>query len=193
MALDLDPVRRIVAQDHGLASIAVVRADGTPHTSLVNAGVLDHPRTAEPVVGYVTYGKVKLRNLRERPATSILWRAGWQWAGVEGPSELIGPGDTDAESLRLLLRAVFTACGGTHDDWDTYDRVMREEGRVAVLVAPDAGLRQRLSERRTACPAAPPDRRAAHPTHGRQSPWRRSPATCSHSRRLGGAPVNTSR
>ena len=68
MTVDLDPVRRIVAQDHGLASIAVVRADGTPHTSLVNAGVLDHPRTAEPVVGYVTYGKVKLRNLRERPA-----------------------------------------------------------------------------------------------------------------------------
>jgi hypothetical protein len=89
-----------------------------------------------PVVGYVTYGKVKLRNLRDRPATSILWRAGWRWAGVDGPSELIGPGDTDAESLRLLLRAVFTSCGGTHDDWDTYDRVMREEGRVAVLVTP---------------------------------------------------------
>ena len=80
--------------------------------------------------------QVKLRNLRERPATSILWRAGWRWAGVDGTSELIGPGDTDAESLRLLLRAVFTSCGGTHDDWDTYDRVMREEGRVAVLVTP---------------------------------------------------------
>ena len=64
MALDLDPVRRIVAEEHGLASIAVVRADGTPHTSLVNAGVLDHPSTSVPVVGYVTYGKVKLRNLR---------------------------------------------------------------------------------------------------------------------------------
>lgn len=136
MGIDLDPVRRIVAQDHGLATVAVVRADGTPHTSLVNAGVLDHPVTSVPVAGYVTYGPVKLRNLRERPATSILWRAGWRWAGVDGPSELIGPGDTDAEALRLLLRAVFTACGGTHDDWDTYDRVMREEGRVAVLVTP---------------------------------------------------------
>ncbi len=134
--MDLDPVRRIVAQDAGLASVAVVRADGTPHTSLVNAGVLDHPATGVPVVGYVTYGPVKLRNLRARPATSILWRAGWRWAGVDGPSELIGPGDTGAEELRLLLRAVFTAAGGTHDDWDTYDRVMREEGRVAVLVEP---------------------------------------------------------
>ena len=136
MRIDLEPVRRIVAQDSGLASIAVVRADGTPHTSLVNAGVLDHPATGAPVAAYVTYGPVKLRNLRERPATSILWRAGWRWAGVDGTSELIGPGDTDAESLRLLLRAVFAACGGTHDDWDTYDRIMHEEGRVAVLVTP---------------------------------------------------------
>ena len=136
MTIELDTVRRLVAQESGLASVAVVRADGTPHTSLVNAGVLDHPVTGTPVVGYVTYGPVKLRNLRARPATSILWRAGWRWAGVDGPSELIGPGDTGAEDLRLVLRAIFTAAGGTHDDWDTYDRVMREEGRVAVLVEP---------------------------------------------------------
>jgi PPOX class probable F420-dependent enzyme len=136
MSPDLEPVRRIVAEEHGLCSVTVVRADGTPHSSLVNAGVLDHPRTGEPVVGYVTYGPVKLRNLRARPATSVLWRAGWRWAAVDGPSELIGPGDADAEDLRLLLRAVFAAAGGTHDDWDEYDRVMREEGRTAVLVAP---------------------------------------------------------
>ena len=136
MELDLTPVRRIVAEEHGLASVSVVRADGTPHASLVNAGVLDHPRTGRPVVAYVTYGRVKLRTLRERPATSILWRAGWRWATVDGESELIGPGDGDPEELRLLLRAVFAAAGGTHDDWDTYDRVMREEGRVAVLVEP---------------------------------------------------------
>lgn len=136
MDLDLEPVRRIVGQEHGLASVGVVRADGTPHTSLVNAGVLDHPRTGRPVAAYVTYGPVKLRALRERPATSILWRAGWRWAAVDGESELIGPGDGDPEELRLLLRAIFTAAGGTHDDWDTYDRVMREEGRVAVLVEP---------------------------------------------------------
>ncbi len=138
---DLTRVREAVARDHGLASVSVVRADGTPHTSLVNAGVLDHPLTGRPVVGYVTYGPVKLRALRERPATSILWRAGWQWVGVDGASELIGPDDpaegVDADGLRLLLRAVFTGAGGTHDDWNTYDRVMREERRVAVLVEPE--------------------------------------------------------
>lgn len=138
--MDLEPVRRIVAQEHGLASVTVVRADGTPHSSLVNAGLVEHPLTGRTVVGYVTYGPVKLRTLRERPATSILWRAGWRWVAVDGSSELIGPDDpaegVDAEGLRLLLRAVFTGAGGTHDDWDTYDRVMREERRVAVLVDP---------------------------------------------------------
>ncbi|WP_142049220.1 pyridoxamine 5'-phosphate oxidase family protein [Pseudonocardia kunmingensis] len=138
---DLTPVRTIVTREHGLASVSVVRADGTPHTSLVNAGVLEHPRTGRPVVGYVTYGPVKLRSLRERPATSLLWRAGWQWVGVDGRSELIGPDDpadgVDADGVRLLLRAVFTGAGGTHDDWDAYDRVMREERRVAVLVEPE--------------------------------------------------------
>lgn len=137
---DLDPVRRIVAVDNGLVGVSVVRADGTPHSSLVNAGVLDHPVTGDPVVGYVTYGKVKLRNLRTRPATSLLFRAGWRWVGVDGDSQLIGPDDPadgiDAERLRVLLREIFTAAGGTHDDWDTYDRTMVEERRTAVLVTP---------------------------------------------------------
>lgn len=137
---DLDAVRRIVAVDNGLVGVSVVRADGTPHSSLVNAGVLDHPVTGAPVVGYVTYGPVKLRNLRARPATSLLFRAGWRWVGVDGTSQLIGPDDpadgVDAEGLRVLLRDIFTAAGGTHDDWDTYDRTMVEEGRAAVLVTP---------------------------------------------------------
>jgi hypothetical protein len=31
---------------------------------------------------------------------------------------------------------VFSAAGGSHDDWDTYDRVMADERRTAVLVTP---------------------------------------------------------
>ena len=68
-------------------------------------------------------------------------RAGWRWAGVEGPVDLAGPddplGDIDAERLRKLLREIFTAAGGTHEDWDEYDRVMANERRVAVLVPPE--------------------------------------------------------
>ena len=68
-------------------------------------------------------------------------RAGWQWASAEGRVELCGPDDplpgVSAERLRLLLREIFTAAGGTHDDWPAYDRVMAAERRVAVLVAPE--------------------------------------------------------
>nr|WP_018639991.1 hypothetical protein [Parafrankia elaeagni] len=42
----------------------------------------------------------------------------------------------DADRLRLLLREIFTAAGGTHDDWDAYDRVMAEQRRTAVFVTP---------------------------------------------------------
>jgi hypothetical protein len=42
----------------------------------------------------------------------------------------------DAGQLPLLLRAVFTAAGGTHDDWDAYDRVLAAERRTVVLVEP---------------------------------------------------------
>ncbi len=75
-----------------------------------------------------------------RPQVTATFRSGWQWATVEGTGELIGPDDpdpaVDADRLRLLLREVFTAAGGTHDDWDEYDRVMAENGRTAVLIHP---------------------------------------------------------
>ena len=103
--------------------------------------MLDHPLTGRPVVGLVARGgSRKLANLRARPQATIVVRSGWEWAAAEGRAELAGPGDPlpgiGAEELRLLLRAVFTAAGGTHDDWATYDRVMAAEGRTAVLVEP---------------------------------------------------------
>lgn len=131
----------LVSLDHGLSVVVTMRADYTPHTTVVNAGVLAHPITGERVVAFVAAGATrKLVHLRANPTISVVVRAGWQWAAAEGRAELIGPGDphprVDGERLRLLLRGIFTAAGGTHDDWDTFDRVMREERRTAVLVPP---------------------------------------------------------
>ena len=39
-------------------------------------------------------------------------------------------------ALASLLRDIFKAAGGTHDDWDAYDRTMREQRRTGVLVVP---------------------------------------------------------
>ncbi len=133
---DLETVRTLLGREQGLVVISTLRADGTIQASLVNAGVLDHPGTGEPTLALVTYGPVKLANLRARPQVTLTVRSGWSWATVEGTAELVGPDDTDPERLRLLLREVFVAAGGTHDDWDEYDRVMLEQGRTAVLVRP---------------------------------------------------------
>jgi PPOX class probable F420-dependent enzyme len=137
----IEEFERLVPGDHGLVVVSTRRADGTIQSSVVNAGVIAHPVTGARVVGLVSRGDAhRIRNLRERPYASVVIRVGWQWAGVEGPAELAGPDDpmagVDAERLRLLLREIFTAAGGAHDDFDTYDRVMREERRAAVLVTP---------------------------------------------------------
>ena len=141
MTVDVDRIRLFVGKDRGLVSVATTRADGSVQASVVNAGVLDHPLTSAPVVGLVAVGgSAKLRNLRARPRLAVTYRAGFEWLTVEGTAELAGPDDPlagiDSERLRLLLREVFTAAGGTHDDFDEYDRVMAAERRTAVLMTP---------------------------------------------------------
>jgi PPOX class probable F420-dependent enzyme len=138
---ELDAFAQLIRGDHGLVVVNTLRPDGSVQSSVVNAGVLEHPRGGGKVVGLVaTGGSQKLKNLRVDPRVTVVVRAGWQWATVEGDAEIIGPDDprddVDAEALRLLLRDVFTAAGGTHDDWDDYDRVMAEDRRAAVLVRP---------------------------------------------------------
>jgi PPOX class probable F420-dependent enzyme len=141
MAKTLQDASALGRRDSFLVVVATVRLDGSIQSSVVNAGVLDHPTTGAEVVGFVTYGPAKLRNLRARPRLSVTFRANWSWVTVEGRAQLIGPDDPDpgfdADRLRLLLREVYTAAGGQHDDWAAYDRIMLEERRTAVFVVPD--------------------------------------------------------
>ena len=132
----------LVERDHGLAVMTVIGPDGRMRPSVVNVGVLDHPLTGDRVVGAVIRGEArKLAHLRARPRAALALRGGWQWAAVEGPADLIGPDDpaegVGPERLRLLLREIFTAAGGTHEDFAAYDRAMAAERRAAVLVTPE--------------------------------------------------------
>ena len=139
--IDLGRFESLVPLDHGLCVVVTRRADGTPHTSVVNAGAVDHPVGGGRRVAFVAAGGTrKLAHLRADPTLAVVIRAGWQWTTVEGTAELIGPDDPhpglDDDGVRLLLRAVFTAAGGVHDDWATYDRTMQVERRTAVLLEP---------------------------------------------------------
>jgi PPOX class probable F420-dependent enzyme len=139
MALDLDDVRRFVAFDHGLAVLSVLGVSGSVASSVVNAGVLEHPVSGAPTVGFVVRGDArKAAHLRRDPRCTLVWRSGWRWIAVRGESELIGPDDPSPalapDDLGPLLRAVFLGAGGSHDDWDEFDRVMAAERRCGVLV-----------------------------------------------------------
>jgi PPOX class probable F420-dependent enzyme len=138
---DLDHVARLAAADHHLAVIAVGRPDGSVHASVVSAGVMDDPVDGTPGVAAVVGGDSrKLGLLRASGRATLVFKDGWDWAAVSGPARLVGPDDGLDLGIDVpeLLRSVFRAAGGSHEDWAEYDRVMAAERRCAVFVRADA-------------------------------------------------------
>ncbi len=135
----LDDIRRLGSTEVGLCVIATTRADGSVHTSVVNAGVIAHPITGADAVAFVARGDaLKVKLIARSGRASVTLRRGWRWAAVEGPATLVTASELPAgQELAPLLRAVFAAAGGTHDDWDEFDRVMAAENRLAVFVTPE--------------------------------------------------------
>ncbi len=116
------------------AVVTTIGRSGGAQATIVRAGPLEGR-----MVFVVRGDTAKRRNLeRNANCTVLVVQPDWRkFATVEGQAEVRGPENTEPEELRLLLRAVFAAAGGSHSDWDEYDRVMRDEGRVAVLVTPE--------------------------------------------------------
>ncbi len=135
---DLGLVRRLADATH-TAVLATTRPDWSVHASLVSAGVMDDPVSGDASIGIVVGGDArKLAHLRRNGRATVVFSRGYEWVAVDGPVRLIGPDDPSvrvpADAIPGLLRQVFTAAGGAHDDWDEYDRVMAEQRRVAVFV-----------------------------------------------------------
>lgn len=138
----IEAVTAMLSDESGLAVVSTSQADSRVLSSVTNCGVIDHPVTGEPSVAFVSMaGASKLGHIRRGSHVTIAIRRGWKWLSVTGPAELIGPDQRpdgmDADALRMLLRDVFHAAGGTHDNLDEYDRAMAEEGRIAVFVSPE--------------------------------------------------------
>jgi PPOX class probable F420-dependent enzyme len=137
-----EDIRRLVALDNGLASVSTLRPGGTVHSTVVNAGVIDHPVAGRPVAAFVGRPATrKIAHLRQNPTATFQWRAGWAWVSAEGTVELVGPDDplegVPRDDLPALLRRIYSAAGGgEHEDWAEYDRVMAAERRMAVLLTP---------------------------------------------------------
>jgi PPOX class probable F420-dependent enzyme len=142
MPSDLENVRSKLVSDTGLAEVITTRGNGRPLVSVVNAGIIAHPASGDEVIAFVSRGNAaRLGHLRSRPEITVAVRRGWDWTGVDGTAELAGPNDphpaVPASALPQLLRDIFRAAGGHHDDYDEYDRAMAEDQRTAVLITPE--------------------------------------------------------
>ncbi len=138
---ELTDVRQFLATETGLATISTTQKDGRVLSSIANCGVIQHPLTGADCVALVSTGRAaRLGHVRRGSEVTIAIRRGWNWLAVTGQADLIGPSDPatgiHAEDLRLLLRQIYEAAGGTHDDLEEYDREMVRDGRTAVLVEP---------------------------------------------------------
>ena len=74
--------------------------------------------------------------LRRIGRATLVFKNGGVWAAVSGPVRLVGPDDGADLGLDVpqTIRVVFRAAGGTHEDWDEFDRVTAQDRRCAVHV-----------------------------------------------------------
>jgi PPOX class probable F420-dependent enzyme len=140
----MDDVKRLGSTEQGLCVVATTRRDGSVHATVVNAGAMNHPVTGSEVMGFVAQGSArKVTLMRAAGRASLTFHREWRWAGVEGPIDIVDADDPTHEiELAPLLRAVFQAAGGTHDNWDEFDRVMADERRVALFISPERVIGQ---------------------------------------------------
>ncbi len=137
----LDLIRLRASENRSLAVVITIGETPDPQVSVANATLIEHPVTARPVVAFVARRGNKLRNLRTHHRATLLFQAGWEWVATRGDTELSGPDDphpgiNDATQLRLL-RDIYRAAGGSHPDFEQYDRTMLAERRCAVLLTPE--------------------------------------------------------
>ena len=138
---DLALVQQFLNDETGLATVSTVQNDGRVLSSVANCGVITNPTTATECVALVSVGSAaRLQHIRHGSEVTIAIRRGWNWVAVTGKAQLIGPNDRvdkiDSEGLRLLLREIYIAAGGHHDDFEEYDREMVRSKRAAILVEP---------------------------------------------------------
>ena len=74
---DLSEVRSFLADEHGLAVVSTVQADGRVLSSVVNCGVLAHPVTGVECVALVSGGTAaRLGHVRAGSQVTITVRRG---------------------------------------------------------------------------------------------------------------------
>ena len=142
---DIEIFSTYLSEETGLVTVSTTQVDGKVLSSVVNCGMIEHPLTGATCVAFVSGSRAaRLKHIDRGSQVTITARRGWAWSSVTGPADLIRPEQVpesiDKEQMRLLLREVFHAAGGVHDDLEEYDRAMAQERRVVVCVTPERVL-----------------------------------------------------
>ena len=131
--MQLDKIKEIVALNHQ-AVFTTFRGSGATQMSIVTVGVL-----AKGVAFTISPGSAKLANLRRNPRCSLMVsRSDWgDYAVLEGRAQVLSPGATPTEELRLTLREVYrVGSGKEHPDWEEFDQAVQKDRRSAIIVVP---------------------------------------------------------
>ena len=122
-------------QENHQGVLTTFRKDGGAQMSIVTCGLY------QGGAAFTTEGnRAKLGNLKRNPRCSLLIakRDWWGYVVLEGNAELLSPGSTNADDLRMALREVYLAAAGkNHPDWLEYDGAMAEQRRSVVIVKPE--------------------------------------------------------
>jgi PPOX class probable F420-dependent enzyme len=133
--MEFEDIRPFLEATHQ-AVVTTFQSNGAVQASIVVAGAYEGAAAFVSIRG----SSAKVRNLRRDARCTVLTVTdGWRsYAVVEGTAQLFDACNTDSEQLRVLLRAVYGACGGgAHPDWEEYHQVRRQPKAVAVLVQPE--------------------------------------------------------
>ncbi len=117
-------------QTHTHAVLATIRKDGRPQLS--NVLVVYHEGHLEMSI---TETRAKYKNLVRDPRVTVLVLGDtfWQYLTIDGQASVVR-----GEEAIPLLRAYYEkAAGRPHEDWEEYDRAMRQERRVLARISID--------------------------------------------------------
>ncbi len=133
--MELTATQKDFLSENHNAVCTTFRRNGAAQLSIVTSGLYGGG------AAFTTTGdRAKHRNLSRDPrCTLLVSHADWRpFLVLEGNATVLSQDNTPAEELRTAFREVFRAASGKeHPNWDEYDRVMVEDRRVIVIVAPE--------------------------------------------------------
>jgi hypothetical protein len=140
-----DSPRRIVRepasrQRRRIQGLGVLTVTGGPEagSAVVSAAVMPHPISQNDVVAFlVERGSAAHSMLQSTKVAQFSFEREAPRGLVAGPVELVQADPIQADWFRWMVGEVFTAAGGTPDDWNAHDQTIGVRSTVVAFLRPE--------------------------------------------------------